>query len=278
MRCYDLTNMNDKTIVDKTTDSLEESCLAPLYENGPLFECDVREAAFNGISDDKRRATIWKMLLGIYPYDPSKWESSHESNIDQYQVFVNEFLTSRNEALGRKNNSFVPNPLDVSWRKSPSYDPDEDDHTSNESKHSREFGDTEVRDIIWKDTQRTYADVEFFCLYNKNVLARMLYVFAKLNAGVQYVQGMNELLAPLLYVFAKAEGELKQEVSIAVEADTFFAFNNLMSETRDLFIRQMDSSSSGLWGWNGASSVGTPCWRRCRNISIARCPTWLRIL
>lgn len=277
MRCYDLTNMNDKTIVDKTTDSLEESCLTPLYENGPLFECDVREAAFNGISDDKRRATIWKMLLGIYPYDPSKWESSHESNIDQYQVFVNEFLTSRNEALGRKNNSFVPNPLDVSWRKSPSYDPDEDDHTSNESKHSREFGDTEVRDIIWKDTQRTYADVEFFCLYNKNVLARMLYVFAKLNAGVQYVQGMNELLAPLLYVFAKAEGELKQEVSIAVEADTFFAFNNLMSETRDLFIRQMDSSSSGLWGWNGASSVGTPCWRRCRNISIARCPTWLRI-
>lgn len=278
MRCYDLTGMNDKTIIDKKEESLEEACLTPFYENGPLFECDVREAAFNGISDDKRRATIWKMLLGIYPYDPSKWAESHQSNIDQYKVFVQEFLTSRNEALGRKNNSFVPNPLDVSWRKSPSYDPDEDDHTSNESKHSREFGDTEVRDIIWKDTQRTYADVEFFCLYNKNVLARMLYVFAKLNAGVQYVQGMNELLAPLLYVFAKAEEQLKQEVSMEVEADTFFAFNNLMSETRDLFIRQMDSSSSGLYVSREPSSVDTPCWSSCRTISRSRCPmsrrTW----
>lgn len=277
MRCYDLSDMNDKAIIDKTSDSLEESCLTPLYENGPLFECDVREAAFNGITDDKRRATIWKMLLGIYPYNPSKWESSHESNISQYQVFVNEFVTSRNEALGLKDNACVPNPLDVSWRDDPSYNPEEDDHFSNESKHSREFGDSEVRDIIWKDTQRTYADVEFFCSFNKNVLARLLFVFAKLNAGVQYVQGMNELLAPLLYVFAKAEGQLEQEVSLAVEADTFFAFNNLMSETRDLFIRQMDSSSSGLWARMERLSVGTPCWSSCSTTWISRCPTWLRI-
>ena len=35
---------------------------------------------------------------------------------------------------------------------------------------------------------------------------------------------------------------------MAVEADTFFAFNTLLSETRDLFIRQMDSSTVGLRG------------------------------
>ena len=38
------------------------------------------------------------------------------------------------------------------------------------------------------------------------------------------------------------------EVSMSVEADTFFAFNTLLSETRDLFIRQMDSSTVGLRG------------------------------
>lgn len=38
------------------------------------------------------------------------------------------------------------------------------------------------------------------------------------------------------------------EVSIEVEADTFFAFNTLISETRDLFIRQMDTSTTGLRG------------------------------
>lgn len=41
---------------------------------------------------------------------------------------------------------------------------------------------------------------------------------------------------------------MDREVSVAVEADTFFAFNTLLSETRDLFIRQMDSSTSGLRG------------------------------
>ena len=35
-------------------------------------------------------------------------------------------------------------------------------------------------------------------------------------------------------------------MSLSVESDSFFAFNILMSETRDLFIRQMDSTSTGL--------------------------------
>jgi len=39
---------------------------------------------------------------------------------------------------------------------------------------------------------------------------------------------------------------MEMEVSREVEADTFFAFNNLMSETKDLF-QQMDSSTSGLF-------------------------------
>ena len=47
----------------------------------------------------------------------------------------------------------------------------------------------------------------FFNSYNKEVIARMLFVFGKLNRGVQYVQGMNELVAPLLYVFAESEME-----------------------------------------------------------------------
>lgn len=36
-----------------------------------------------------------------------------------------------------------------------------------------------------------------------DVLARILLLYAKLNRGVRYVQGMNELLAPLYYLFAQ---------------------------------------------------------------------------
>ena len=36
-------------------------------------------------------------------------------------------------------------------------------------------------------------------------MARILYIFGKLNQSVEYVQGMNELLAPIVYAFAQAE-------------------------------------------------------------------------
>jgi hypothetical protein len=32
-------------------------------------------------------------------------------------------------------------------------------------------------------------------------MKRVLFVFSKLNSGIRYVQGMNEVLAPLYYVF-----------------------------------------------------------------------------
>lgn len=38
--------------------------------------------------------------------------------------------------------------------------------------------------------------------YHWEVLERLLFLYAKLNPGVGYVQGMNEILAPLYWVFA----------------------------------------------------------------------------
>lgn len=35
----------------------------------------------------------------------------------------------------------------------------------------------------------------------QEALKSILVVFAKLNPGIRYVQGMNEILAPLFYVF-----------------------------------------------------------------------------
>lgn len=247
MRCYNLCDMNDKFIMKRSSDSMIERGLSPIYRNGPLFECDVREAAFNGLPDQKTRSIVWKMLLNSYPYQPSKWEETSKTNVEQYRVFVDEFVVAKNASLGKENCMLIPNPLDVTWRQSADYRPEDDDGVTNESKYSRDFGDSEIRDIIWKDTNRTYADLDFYNKYNKQVLARLLFIFGKLNTGVQYVQGMNELLAPLLYVFAEAEGELEREVSFTVEANVFFAFTNLMSETRDLFIRQMDNSDFGLY-------------------------------
>ena len=38
---------------------------------------------------------------------------------------------------------------------------------------------------------------------NCDSLICILFIYAKYNPGIRYVQGMNELLGPLFYVFAK---------------------------------------------------------------------------
>ena len=108
--------------------------------------------------------------------------------------------------------------------------------------------------------------------YRWQVIARVLFIYAKLNPGQGicvstkfniffsiivkkhfffhhfwiikgYVQGMNELIGPIYFVFAND----KPEWSEHSEADTFFCFTNLMSEIRDLYNSQLDlDRSSGI--------------------------------
>ena len=74
-------------------------------------------------------------------------------------------------------------------------------------------------------------------------MKRTLFIFAKLNPGLAYVQGMNELYAPLLWTFKTDPDE---SVSEHAEADAFFCFVEIMSEFRDHFCKQLDNSSSGI--------------------------------
>lgn len=194
--------MDNCLILPRRPDTSIDRWLTPLFQNGPIFECEVREACFNGLSDPLIRACLWKMLLRCYPFQPSQWEAAKEKNKANYLQFVDEFIISRNRKCGKENCMLLPNPLDSSWK---SQETTAVLKISNECKWSHDFGDSEIRAIIWKDTERTHSDVSFFYDHNRNVLARILYVLSQLNRGVEYVQGMNELLAPLLYVFGCAE-------------------------------------------------------------------------
>ncbi|KAF2346521.1 Rab-GTPase-TBC domain [Trinorchestia longiramus] len=73
------------------------------------------------------------------------------------------------------------------------------------------------------------------------VLERVLFVYAKLNPGQGYVQGMNEIIGPLYYVLASTPADAEH-----AEADTFWLFTSLMADVRDLFIRTLDDSESGI--------------------------------
>ncbi|CAO3676472.1 unnamed protein product [Umbelopsis ramanniana] len=73
-------------------------------------------------------------------------------------------------------------------------------------------------------------------------IERLLFIYVKLNPGVGYVQGMNELLGPIYYVFAQDSDDV--EAQAHAEADSFFVFSLLMSDVRDHFTRTLDHDAN----------------------------------
>jgi len=67
-------------------------------------------------------------------------------------------------------------------------------------------------------------------------MKRVLFVFAKLNRGLDYVQGMNELLAPIYYQFWNDPEDGNREQA---EADSFYCFMDIIAEFRDHFCQQL---------------------------------------
>lgn len=94
------------------------------------------------------------------------------------------------------------------------------------------------------------------------VVERILFIYAKLNPGQGYVQGMNEIIGPIYYTMASDPNyEYRSNIypftylfrlksnffpTEHAEADCFFCFTALMSEIRDFFIKTLDESEGGI--------------------------------
>ena len=72
-------------------------------------------------------------------------------------------------------------------------------------------------------------DIMNYIESHSDALARVLFIYAQLNKGIKYVQGMNEILAVLYYCFWKFGNEAVISTEY-LESDLFFCFSNLMSE------------------------------------------------
>ncbi|XP_065646815.1 TBC1 domain family member 13 isoform X2 [Hydra vulgaris] len=97
--------------------------------------------------------------------------------------------------------------------------------------------------IIKKYREEDYTTLEDGKEAHWQVVERILFIYAKLNPGLAYVQGMNEIIGPLYYTFASDPDLNWQEHA---EADCFFCFTNLMGEIRDHFIKTLDDSPLGI--------------------------------
>jgi hypothetical protein len=110
--------------------------------------------------------------------------------------------------------------------------------------------DQPLFDAVRKDVVRTHPDQNFYLDRTRgparyDALLRILFIYAKINVGTRYIQGMNELAGTLLYVLAS---DPDPEWAQYAEADTLFCFTHLMSQLRDVFIERMDATDTGIEG------------------------------
>lgn len=107
-------------------------------------------------------------------------------------------------------------------------------------------------------------DLEKYIYTHSDILGRILFIYAKLNPGIMYVQGMNEVCAVIYYTFWMGGNLIIKEDEFqdfflssatvnsqgfkSFEADVFKAFTNIMVDLRDGFLRELDRESSGLDG------------------------------
>jgi len=124
--------------------------------------------------------------------------------------------------------------------------------SNDDTKWFQFFENASLLDEIRKDVVRTHPDLYFFLEPENNLgkrryaaLERILFVWAGLNKGVRYVQGMNEIVGTIYYVLANDEND---EWACEAEADTYFLFNTLMIEMRDIFVPDLDEADTGIQG------------------------------
>ncbi|CAL0306415.1 unnamed protein product [Lupinus luteus] len=217
---------------------------------------ELRKLACQGIPDSPGiRSIVWKLLLGYLPPNHGLWSSELANKRSQYKQFKDDILMNPSEITRRMYNSTSCDTDDAERKSRAILSRSEIPHGEHPlslgktSVWNQFFQDTEIIDQIDRDVKRTHPDIHFFsgdsqfAKSNQEALRNILIIFAKLNPGVRYVQGMNEILAPLFYVL---KNDPDEENAAFAEADTFFCFVELLSGLRDNFVQQLDNSVVGI--------------------------------
>jgi len=170
--------------------------------------------------DGRARALVWKLCLGYLPRERARWEEAAKGKRAEYATFRDEFCASAS--------------------------------TSADSKWIESYEDDELAEQIDRDIARVHPDMHFFndegedgeARRRKDHMRDALYVFAKLNPGVGYVQGMHEMFGCMYYVFATSAEE--ESATEDAAADAFYCFTEVFSEFRDVFVMALDATDQGV--------------------------------
>lgn len=191
---------------------------------------DVSKLAYEGVPDKYGlRPLVWKLLLAYLPIDTAAWPALLGKKRKAYAEFCEELVLDPKKFPDPHNDHPLNQHEDSSW-------------------HAY-FRDAEMMEQIDRDVMRTHPDMHFFSgdgepsKRHREDMKRALFVYAKLNPGIKYVQGMNEIYAPIYHQFATDTDSVAAQHA---EADAFFCFVELISEFRDHFCQHLDNSAVGI--------------------------------
>ncbi|KAK3258062.1 hypothetical protein CYMTET_32876 [Cymbomonas tetramitiformis] len=194
------------------------------------------------------RSLVWKLLLEYLPCDRKKWKSTLAAKRNDYEQFCEELIINPSKVMASEADSHAST-QDGSLVGTDVTATDHPLSVQDNSVWKSYFKDTDLLEQIDRDVMRTHPDLQFFSgegdatKKHQDDMRRALLLFAKLNPGLRYVQGMNELYAPLYYTFSLDPDPAMAEHA---EADAFFCFVELISDLRDNFCQQLDNSGVGI--------------------------------
>lgn len=205
------------------------------------------------------RPLFWRLLLCYLPSDIIAWTEVIQSNKILYKEYISEFSVKNACSEEMSNDSLMNKASLIEYKIS-------NDHPLNVEKSStwlNYFQDIELWNTIEKDTIRTRSEEGFFkeevyikypnltktktnkrkTEQHQDVMTRILFIFARKHPFINYVQGMNEILAPIYYCFAKEKNSFFAD---SIEEDSFTCFSLLMSEIKENFTKIKDCSLLGF--------------------------------
>ena len=212
------------------------------------------------------RSIIWKINFGYLPMNNEEWENILEDKRSSYFYYKEIFTKKLNEEYK----------LYKDYDKMSKEQKEELDKKTNKS----------LLEQITKDVNRTHNQMDFFFksidenhILSKNelleimenrrncsmknvndiykinikethadVIARILFIYSTFFPDISYVQGMNEIMAPIYYIFSFDKTYGVESSIENIEADTFWAFNCLMTQIKDTFNREKDNEDIGVSG------------------------------
>jgi len=252
---------------------------------GRVDDRALRNLTAEGVPEESLlRGVIWRYLLHLLPQDRAKWRHDLEGQRQVYYRFLEDLTSaatptsptsptspahresdplSNRQSLRTSADHFFANfkaqaaatAVSNGERPSLSGDQEQDEDSGPSAAAAVSYkADRDLCEEIHKDVIRTHPDLNFYLDREHGparygALQRILFVYAKLNPGVRYVQGMNELLGTLYYVFTAQTCQTEDLFNAeSAEPDSFVCFSYLMGELRDVYVEDLDDSESGIQG------------------------------